>query len=238
MKSFFKIIIWLVISCEALLILFIVFSKFFYEENKFSMKKEYKQEDFFIPVFKKSDITEEIEARISGKSYVKNNDIDIKDLSYLTISYYDFDGNRKNGEMIVNKSVADEVLEIFKKLYENKYMIEKMELIDNYNASDYDSIEANNTSAFCYRNIDSTNELSKHALGLAIDINPLQNPYVVNGVTTHDVSNRYLDREIHKKGMILDDDVCVKAFKEKGWQWGGDWSNVKDYQHFEKIIKK
>ncbi len=98
-------------------------------------------------------------------------------------------------------------------------------------------MKANNTSAFNFRNISNTDELSKHALGLAIDINPLFNPCVNNGIASIKESEKYINRKNYSLGMIVEDDDCVRIFKKYGWTWGGDWVNPKDYQHFEKDVK-
>ena len=128
------------------------------------------------------------------------------------------------------------VFSLFKELYDVKYPIYQMKLVDEYDASDFKSIEANNTSAFNYRYIENTTTLSKHAYGMAIDINPIENPYVFNGNVEHKSSEEYINRSKFKIGMITSDDDCVKIFKKYGWTWGGDWINPKDYQHFEKEI--
>ena len=118
-----------------------------------------------------------------------------------------------------------------------------MYLIDNYwtgdgASSDSASIEVNNTSAFCYRGVVGGSGLSNHALGRAIDINPQQNPYVTykNGVAkwTHDNADDYIDRDTGLPHVITHDDLCYQLFKAHGFDWGGDWKTMKDYQHFDK----
>ena len=126
------------------------------------------------------------------------------------------------------------MVDIFKELYEEKYPIEKIRLIDEYDAIDEKSMEDNNTSAFCYRVIEGTNKLSNHAKGCAIDINPLQNPQVINGIAYPKKAEQYVDRTLSMKGMIKKGDSIYKAFIKRGWSWGGDWKNP-DYQHFEKL---
>ncbi len=167
----------------------------------------------------------------------KNKDkVDINNLSYLKITYWGFDGKEHIGEMIVNKKVAKEVIEIFKELYNKKYQIEKVKLIDEYGADDEKSMEDNNTSAFCYREVANTNILSKHALGLAIDINPLYNPYITEKNILPINAKVYTNRNIDKKYIIKKGDDLYNAFIKRGWKWGGNWKNKKDYQHFEKNI--
>ncbi len=194
-------------------------------------------------LFVKSEIDDEILDRILGKSYVENPDIAPDQLRYLKVAHYNFDHEVQTGELIVNAALADEFLEIFEELYEAEYEIQSMYLIDNYwtgdaEESDTASIEENNTSAFCYRTILSSGNLSNHALGGAIDINPMQNPYVTfdsdgNAVVYHKNAEEYIDRSQLREHMITQQDVCYQIFIEHGFRWGGDWNNPKDYQHFE-----
>lgn len=191
--------------------------------------------------FTKIKITDEIYDRIYNKSYKKNCPLPLEDLRYLELLYYGFDGETHVGEMIVNKNIADDVISIFKELYEAEYPIERMELVDEYNADDNASMLANNSSAFNFRYIDGTTTYSNHGKGLAIDINPLYNPYVrmKNGVReVLPVSGeKYADRSIDNKYYIKKNDICYNIFTKYGFTWGGDWKNSKDYQHFEKSIK-
>jgi hypothetical protein len=107
-----------------------------------------------------------------------------------------------------------------------------MRLVDAYGGSDYRSIEADNTSAFNCRRVTGGSSWSMHAYGLALDVNPIENPYVSNGHTSHAASRPYLDRSRRRRGMALRGGVLVRAFKRVGWGWGGDWSEPRDYQHF------
>ena len=181
--------------------------------------------------------------RINGKSYKKNDNISLSSLRYLKMLHVNFNGEYQVGEMIVNKKVAGDVLEIFQNLCENKYQIYSMKLIDDFWAgtgskSDYASIDANNTSAFCYRTATGGGNLSKHALGLAIDLNPQQNPYVTykNGKPkySHENAKDYVEnRSSDTPHVITKKDRAYKLFKNYGWSWGGSWSSPKDYQHFQ-----
>ena len=191
----------------------------------------------FKVVFTINEIDEVIYNRINNMSYKENAHITLDDLRYLELTYWGFDDQRHYGELIVNQLVADEVIEIFKELYDNHYPIEKMTLVDDYDADDLKSMAANNTSAFNYRKVAGTNKLSNHSFGLALDINPLQNPYISNNYVSPEGGNEYLDREIYQMGMINKEDICYQAFTSRGWEWGGDWKSIKDYQHFEKKIE-
>ena len=181
-----------------------------------------------------------IKKKIKGVSYRKNPNIKYKDLRYVQVRYYDFAGEVQHGELIVNKKIARKTAQIFYELYKIKYPIERMELVDEYGADDEKSMRANNTSAFNYRTVAGTSRLSKHALGLAIDINPRINPYINSkGILTPANAKVYKCRDKQKcKGkyasyMIQPNSKITKIFKKYGFSWGGDWKNSKDYQHFQ-----
>ena len=165
------------------------------------------------------------------------------DLRYVSVLYIDFNAREQEGELICNKAVAQDMLEIFYELYRNDYQIEQIRLIDEYSGDDTLSMADNNTSCFNYRVVDGTDSLSKHAYGLAIDINPFYNPYVVfnrnaDGSTyiSPPGSEVYADRSKDFAYKIDESDLCYKLFKEHGFTWGGDWNSCKDYQHFQKTL--
>ncbi len=190
--------------------------------------------------FSYCEITPFIASRIEGKSYRENPDISLADLRYVRIKYIDFEGNEKDGELIVNRRIARDTVEIFYQLYRHKYPLQEVSLIDDYGASDDRSMEANNTAAFNYRKITGSTSLSRHAYGMAIDINPLINPYVKGKAVLPAGGNVYAQRSAEKctgkyaSFMIQRGDFIYKLFMEHGFTWGGDWRSVKDYQHFEK----
>lgn len=165
------------------------------------------------------------------------------DLRYLRVQYYDFNGVVQDGELICNKGIAQDLAEIFYELYLNEYQIEKIRLIDEYQGDDTASMTDNNTSCFNYRVVDGTSNLSKHALGCAVDINPFYNPYVVfnrggSGETyiSPAGSEEYADRSKNFPYKIDENDLCYRLFKEHGFIWGGNWNSCKDYQHFQKTV--
>lgn len=184
--------------------------------------------------------------RINGKSYRDNNDIALEDLRYLTIPYYNFEQQVMLGEMIINVDIQEDVLNIFKELFNNKYEINSMKLIDDYwilgtdgNKADNNSIEENNTSCFCYRQVTGGESISNHGYGRAIDINPQQNPYVENGKNSHRNADEYVNnRYVGEPHVIVasDEDICYSIFTKYGFTWGGNWTNPIDYQHFEKAV--
>ena len=184
-----------------------------------------------------SPITDEIFARIQGKSFKDDCTLPREDLRYLRVLYVDLDGEAHEGEMIVNYHIAEDVLGILRQLYEAEYPIEKIRLVDEYGADDELSMEDNNSSSFNFRFISHTTRVSKHGLGLAVDINTLYNPYtkIVDGQRIIEPINGepYLDRDADFPYKIDHEDLCYKLFIEHGFEWGGDWEDRKDYQHFE-----
>jgi hypothetical protein len=182
--------------------------------------------------FYKVDITDDIFNRINGISFKENDIIKREDLCLVKIKHYNFLGQAMDGELIVNQDISEDIIYIFKELYKAKYPLEKVSLVDNYNAEDELSMEDNNTSAFNFRYIFGTNTLSKHSYGRAIDINPKYNPCISirDGVSTIEPVNGIMDTEY----MIKKNDLCYNLFISRGFEWGGDWENPKDYQHFEK----
>ncbi len=191
--------------------------------------------------FSYEKISDVIKERINGKSYAKDCKVPYSDLRYVKVLHYGFDGKVHEGELIVNKDIAEDIVEIFKELYEIKYPIEKMVLIDEYNADDNASMADNNTSAFNYRVVEGTDRISKHGYGLAIDINPLYNPYIhtIDGETVITPVNgiQYADRSLDCEYYIKKDDALYNAFIKRGFTWGGEWKNSKDYQHFQKVTE-
>ena len=193
--------------------------------------------------FSISPINEAVKARMIGKSYPeKCAQISLSDLRYLRVLHYDAEGNVKKGELIVNKLIANDVLAIFKELFQMKYPIQRMRLIDDYDAVDENSMRNNNSSAFCYRVVKGSKNLSKHSRGMAIDLNTLYNPcFKVDntngkgykpGTLQPATADKYVNRTNIYPYTITQ--AVVKVFKKYGFRWGGDWRTVKDYQHFEK----
>ncbi len=177
---------------------------------------------------------------IDGNSWRAGCPVGLYDLRYLRLRYRDFDGNTRMGEMIVHKSVAESVSNIFETLYAIGYPIYRMRLVSDYGGSDYDSIEADNTSALNCRKATGSTKWSKHAFGKAIDINPIENPYISrSGSIAHRATpqaRHRFHRDLHDpsdRAVLLPSDKVVRIFKKYGWSWGGDWRTIKDYQHFE-----
>ncbi len=194
-------------------------------------------------IFSINEISDDLFNRMkAGNTYKKDCIVPKEDLRYLLILHKDKKGNIHQGEMVVHKLIAKDVLEIFEKLFEAGYPIERIVLPDNYLADDEMMMRDNNSSCFNFRFISHTNIISKHGLGMAIDINPLYNPY--HKIITNDdgtkqeiiepaTASTYLDRTLNFDYKIEKGDLCYRLFIEKGFEWGGDWINRKDYQHFE-----
>jgi hypothetical protein len=180
-----------------------------------------------------SPLTPVLRAQMTGVSWHRGCPVALRDLRLLTLSYQGFDRSSHTGQLVVNRSVAKQVVGVFRKLYRVNFPIRRMRLVDAYGGSDFRSIEADNTSAFNCRNSTGSSSWSNHAYGLAIDINPIENPYVsASGSTAHAASRSFLNRSRIRPGMAYSGGVLVSAFRSAGWGWGGSWSGVKDYQHF------
>ena len=188
--------------------------------------------------FTASVIPDSVFVRMQGHSYPEGCTLPRTDLRYLRVLHYDLDGEVQMGEMVCNKAIADDLLTIFRALYDAGYPIGQMRLIDDYDADDNRSMAANNTSCFCYRRIAGSTRLSKHSLGMAVDINPLYNPWVrtVKGriVVAPAEATPYADRKAIFPCKLTASDLCTHLFLQHGFHWGGFWKNSKDYQHFEK----
>jgi hypothetical protein len=188
--------------------------------------------------FTQQEISDSLFACIYGKSFKEDCTTAREDLRYLRVLHYNKVGEVLHGELICHKSIATDLLEIFFELYQAKYPIERMVLIDNYDADDEASMRANNTSAFNFRKAVGMQRLSSHSTGMAIDINPLYNPLVKHregGTRVYpSTATPYIDRTKDFPYKIVKGDLCYRLFKKHGFSWGGDWRSSKDYQHFEK----
>lgn len=187
-----------------------------------------------------SAIPDAVWAVMQGKSYnprIKGC-AQRKDLRLLTLPYRDFAGMTHKGQLIVHRRVAADVRDVFVALFDDRsFAIEKMALVDAYGGDDEASMADNNTSGYNCRQASGSSRLSSHARGIAIDVNPLINPYVWRKGTSPPGGQAWdepAEREAQRgqAGLILPDSALVSAFKAKGWVWGGSWTSSKDYQHF------
>lgn len=158
--------------------------------------------------------------------------VGIAELRYLRVRHVDFKGEDHEGEIVVAAHVAEDVLGIFEDLFEARFPIAGIQLVDRYGCSDDASMAANNTTAFHCRKTKAGSRWSDHALGTAIDVNPVQNPYVRKGQVEPPSGQAFLDRVYVRPGMITRGDEVWQAFARRGFRWGGEWRGQKDYQHF------
>ncbi len=192
-----------------------------------------------VEAFYHSPIPDSIFALMQGKSFKTDCTITRSELRYVRVLHINAKGETLNGELVCHKDIADDLVEIFRELYHARYPIERIRLIDEYNADDNRSMEANNTSCFNFRRAVGSSRLSKHATGHAVDINPLYNPYVKKSsrgktIIQPQKGSRYADRTKSFQYKIMRYDACYKAFTKRGFRWGGAWRSLKDWQHFEK----
>jgi hypothetical protein len=172
-------------------------------------------------------------ATMTGVSWRAGCPVSLDELRLVRTRYLGFDGRAHEGRIVVHRDVASEVLTVFRRLYAERFPIRRMVPVDAYGGSDFRSIEADNTSAFNCRFVDGTTRWSEHAYGRAIDLNPIENPYVTSsGTTSHRASRQYLPRAPYRPGMAVEGGAVVRAFAAAGWSWGGRWSGDRDYQHF------
>jgi hypothetical protein len=173
--------------------------------------------------------------RMTGVSWRPGCPVHIDNLRLIRTTFWDFTGKRETGSIVVHKGESGEIVRVFRRLYRHKFKIRRMQLIDRYDASDHASMNADNTSGFNCRYIAGTSNWSQHAYGRAIDINPIENPYVTSsGHVSPPAGAPYANRSRHDKGMVHRGDHAYRAFAQEDWKWGGDWSGTKDYQHFSR----
>ena len=159
--------------------------------------------------------------------------VGVEDLRLLSVSHWGFDGQVHRGELVIHRDVADDVLQVFRRLFEAHFPIARIRPIDTYGGDDARSMAANNTSGFNCRLVSGTGRWSEHAYGRAIDINPVQNPFISStGEVLPRAGRRYADRSRPGRGTIRAGDEVVRAFASIGWRWGGTFRSLKDYQHF------
>jgi D-alanyl-D-alanine carboxypeptidase-like protein len=172
--------------------------------------------------------------RIKGSSWHPGCPVGLDDLRFLRLTYWGFDREAHSGRLVVHKSVAGPVLKAMRSLYRHRFPIRRMRLVDAYGADDHRSMDADNTSAFNCRFIAGQPGVwSQHAYGKAIDVNPIENPYVTgSGFVSPPAGSPFADRSRGGAGMIHRGDPTERAFAAIGWGWGGRWSWPKDYQHF------
>ncbi|MGQ0670816.1 MAG: M15 family metallopeptidase [Actinomycetota bacterium] len=177
-------------------------------------------------------IDAELREKMTGVSWHAGCPVPIRRLRLLTLDYWGFDGEAHRGRLIVRRRQAEPVLGVFHELFNDRFPIRRVRMIEPYGADDDLLGRKNVTSGFNCRLATGGSNWSQHAYGLAIDINPVQNPYVNGDVVLPARGRRFLDRSLDEPGMVHEDDVVVQAFVDIGWEWGGNWTSIKDYMHF------
>lgn len=176
--------------------------------------------------------------QMRGVSWKRGCPVPIRNLRTIRMTHRGFDGKLHWGELVVHKNVAPRVVRVFRKMYAAGFPIRRMKRIERYNGSDDRSMAADNTSAFNCRPVTgSPGRFSVHSYGKAIDINTIENPYVNGGTVLPAAGRRYLDRGNVRRGMIVRGGTVTRAFRMAGFDWGGNWISLKDYQHFEIPIR-
>lgn len=167
-----------------------------------------------------------------GETWSPACPVALEDLAYVTVSFRGFDGSAHTGELVVAAGEAPDVVRVFRQLFRADFPIEEMRLPTTADLEAHPTGDGNDTAGLVCRAARGQTSWSAHAYGLAIDLNPFQNPYVKGDVVLPELASSYLDRAWHRPGMVLPGSVAVEAFAQIGWSWGGDWSTLKDYQHF------
>jgi len=183
-------------------------------------------------------IPDDVWAQMQGVSWKPGCPVGGREnLRLLRLSHHKPDGSVGQGELVVAASVAETIVDVFEDLYQARFPIERMQRVDAYGGSDNASMRANNTSALNCRNVAGTSRWSQHSYGLAIDLNPLWNPWVRGSKVDPKEGAAWADRSNHRPGMTQPGGPAVEAFTSRGWGWGGVWSSAKDYQHFSESGK-
>ena len=167
-----------------------------------------------------------------GSSHRTGCPVVSSDLRLVTVTHLGFDGRPRQGELVVHRMQAAAVVTVFRTVYEARFPVQRMETVDRFGADDDASMAANNTSAYNCRRTTGGTSWSEHAYGTALDLNPVQNPYVSGSFVAPPAGRSYLDRANVRTGMVTGSDVVVRAFAAAGWEWGGSFRSLKDYQHF------
>ncbi len=154
----------------------------------------------------------------------------LESLRYVSLSHWGFEGTVRQGELVVHADVVDSLERAFAELFEQRFPIRSMRLVDDYGGDDDRSMAADNTSAFNCRPVAGTRRWSQHAYGRAVDINPVENPYVHGGRVDPPAAAPFTDRATVRPGMLIADGPAVAAFASVGWTWGGTWGSP-DFQH-------
>jgi hypothetical protein len=176
-----------------------------------------------------------VRAWMNGVSWHPGCPVHLRALRLVTLRYWGFDRQAHRGRLVVHRDVAEKVVAIFRRLYQASFPIRQMRLVDYYGADDRTSMEHDNTSAFnCRWRAGQPGVWSQHAYGRAVDVNPVENPYVWSGGVSPWNGAPFVDRSHRRRGLIFHGVAVWRVFRDRSWEWGGDWTSVKDYQHFSR----
>jgi len=173
-----------------------------------------------------------VDAAELGASYHAGCPVAPVHLRRISMYFVGFDGQTHKGQLVVRDTATTEVVRIFNSLYNARFPVRRMQPTSVYGGSDYRSMAANNTSAFNCRPVAGTSRWSQHSYGTAVDLNPVQNPWVSGNAVEPAAGRKYLNRQPYRTGMVIGAGTADRAFDAEGWGWGGDWKNPIDYQHF------
>ncbi len=180
-----------------------------------------------------ASVVEKVPAEVLARStWVPGCPVAADDLAYVRLTFWGFDDQRHTGELLVNASVADDLVGVFRRLYDARFPMEELRVTPRSELDAHPTGDGNNTESFVCRPSTGSTTYSQHAYGLALDLDPFQNPYTKDDLVLPELASAYLDRGDVRPGMITPDGVAVRAFASIGWTWGGTWSSLKDYQHF------
>jgi len=167
-----------------------------------------------------------------GSSWSPGCPVPLEELRYLTLTFWGFDDRAHTGELVVHAAIAEEVVEVFRELFDAQFPIEEMRLVTTTDLRAAPTGDGNNTAAFVCRNARGSTRYSEHAYGLAVDVNPFQNPYIRGETVLPELARSYTDRTMLRPGMLVEGSPAVTAFTRRGWAWGGAWRSVRDPMHF------
>lgn len=179
-------------------------------------------------------LTPQEERRMTGRTWHQGCPVPMSELRLLSLDYINFDGIAATGRLVVNRSVADDVLGVFKALYEARFPLENVDTLDLYRPGARPTDDSDVTVGFNCRDVAGTTTWSQHAFGTAVDVNPVQNPQIKNGEVVPRTGIGYIDRSQNLQGMIHEGDAVDQAFSAIGWGWGGRWRSFKDFMHFSR----
>jgi hypothetical protein len=179
-----------------------------------------------------SRLNRETRELMTGSSWREGCPVGLNKLRLVRITYWGFDDQAHRGRLVIHRRWADEMVDVFRRIYNSRFPIRRVRLVDKYGADDLESMRHDNTSAFNCRYVVGTTTWSMHAFGKAVDVNPVENPYVDGSYVSPPNGEPFADRSEVRPGMIYKRDVVWRAFRSIGWEWGGSWRSVNDYQHF------